>query len=107
MSPEKRKQHVTKEANGLTGEIRFRRQLFTGKHILQVARRYIVRTFTYTSGHDPYSVSEAVEWEDATSTDAALVALGMPPFTREKPKLSQEIVDQFKQALGARNTDNR
>lgn len=71
---------------GLTGDIRFRKQWFTRKMILQVAVIYEVTKWRYLSERNnpdtPFTTE--VEWEDADASAALRVSCGFPPFERKK-----------------------
>lgn len=76
---------------GMTGDIRFRKQWFTGKQILQVAIIYEVTKYRYPRELvDPDRVfTTEVEWEDADPSAALRVACGFQPFERKKENSTQ------------------
>jgi hypothetical protein len=67
---------------GLTGDIRFRKQWFTRKMILQVAVIYEVRKWRYPSQlkDENHPFTTEVEWEDADASAALRVMFRLPPF---------------------------
>ncbi|HED5782868.1 TPA: hypothetical protein R5O69_004400 [Enterobacter hormaechei] len=71
---------------GLTGDIRFRKQWFTGRQILQVAVVYEVTKYRYP--HELIAENRVftteVEWEDADASMALRVAIGFTPFERKR-----------------------
>lgn len=73
---------------GLTGDIRFRKQWFTRKMILQVAVIYEVTKWRYPSerGNPDTPFTTEVEWEDADASAALRVSCGLPPFERKRVK---------------------
>ncbi|ENL9127494.1 hypothetical protein AB6J89_004701 [Salmonella enterica] len=73
---------------GMTGDIRFRKQWFTGRMILQVAMLYEVIKYRYPHDlTDPNIPSTTeVEWEDADASAALRVSCGLPPFERKRLK---------------------
>lgn len=78
---------------GMTGDIRFRSQWFTGRQILQVAIIYEVTKYRYPHElTDPNRMfTTEVEWEDADASAALRLSCGFPPFERKKeatPELS-------------------
>lgn len=82
---------ISRKRIGVTGDIRFRKQWFTGKQILQVAVIYEVRKWRY-----PWDLKDEnlpfkteVEWEDADASVGLRVSTGMAPFER---RLSGGIV---------------
>lgn len=76
---------------GMTGDIRFRKQRFTGRMILQVAMLYEVIKYRYprelTDPNTPFTTE--VEWEDADASAALRVSCGFPPFERKKENTVQ------------------
>lgn len=75
-------QQTDRKRIGLTGDIRFRKQWFTRKMILQVAVIYEVTKWHYPSERDnpdtPFTTE--VEWEDADGSAALRVMFRLPPF---------------------------
>lgn len=71
---------------GLTGDIRFRKQWFTRKMILQVAVIYEVKKWRYPSQlkDENHPFTTEVEWEDADASTALRVSCGFVPFERKK-----------------------
>ena len=71
---------------GMTGDIRFRSQWFTGRQILQVAIIYEVTKYRYphelTAPNRMFTTE--VEWEDADASAALRLSCGFPPFERKK-----------------------
>lgn len=73
---------------GMTGDIRFRKQRFTGRMILQVAMLYEVVKYRYPwdlkDENLPFTTE--VEWEDADASAALRVSCGLAPFERKRLK---------------------
>lgn len=76
---------------GLTGDIRFRKQRFTGKMVLQVAVIYEVKKWRYPRDLDRTDLptTTEVEWEDADASAALRVATGSDPFERKRVKAAR------------------
>lgn len=79
---------------GMTGDIRFRKQWFTRKMILQVAIIYEVVKYRYPHElTDPNRLfTSEVEWEDADASAALRVSCGFPPFERKKDAPTQIVM---------------
>lgn len=73
---------------GMTGDIRFRKQWFTGRMILQVAMMYEVTQYRYPRDlTDPdREFTTEVEWEDADASAALRVSCGIAPFERKRER---------------------